>query len=974
MRAWRQKLHGGVERSLHLLSVYAVPLVIGLLSIVALVAWESRYDARELDALPVAALEDPGSALDAAGARAKLEGRPRLRGVDTRLSEAPFWIRLDPPAGTANVEFPSRHALRLECWNATTLAPLGRADRGSAEGLVREVKAGFAVNTAALAGSAGLLCRGSFAGPARITATGWSAGQLAASAEEFHRNAGLLQGGLLVLAAFVLVTAAFNREWLYVLLAAWLVASLRLGALSAGWDTQWLGRAIPGEWMLPARKLTIAAYFVLTYVLFARLFRDDLKRLRLVWPLRLAQWSCVAILAAALVLPFASFLPVMWLTVAIGSSVIASYLLHLLFATRSIVALLYSASLGIVLLGGLSEVVAVALGVKNLLGILNSVTAALASCLMAALGIAEQMRQERIERLHAQTALRTTYEAIPIGLFTMGADGAFERVNPALAQMLGVDARGLARTFWRERFEAGSWDRLQDGLERGAGADLEIRGIAGRKWFHVKAARTASGIEGSLQDVTERVLATERLRYLAENDPLTGALNRRGVEKLIEAGAPQAADSRKLALAYLDLDRFKLINDMFGHVAGDDVLRQVCRRIEGLLSAGQVLGRIGGDEFIVVFGGTPIAAAAAICRGIVGAISESPFLTGDKAFQVKISIGLVEVAENLPVKDAIAVADRACRAAKTGPGEGLVVFSSDAKVFHERAEELRLVERIAGSNQPEGLFLVMQPILSLSKPYDSLNFEMLLRMRDRDGSVIPGGRVVAAAENNGRAAVIDRWVLAETLGWLETHHAALASTRFVTMNLSGASLNDERFVQDAFAMLAASPRATGRLCIEITEGVALHDLDNTRRFIDQVRGFGAKVALDDFGAGYTSFSYLKELPADALKIDGSFIVNMTSHPANIAIVEAIVELGRNLGMKSIAEWAEDRATVQALVQAGADYVQGFAVSAALAPEVVLAAHSTAALICNPEVAAYMREVAAAGGAGESFPGSRPGIH
>ncbi|MFY9314469.1 MAG: EAL domain-containing protein [Burkholderiales bacterium] len=976
MTTWRQKFSSGLDLLLYALSVYAVPLVIGVVSAIALIGWESRYDAGEPAVLPLAVLEDPAGTLGPAGAREELRGRPRVRGVDTRLSEAPFWFRVDPPNGAADVELPSRHSLRLECWNASTLAPAGKADRSSSEGLVRAVKAGFAVNSAALGGSQGLLCRGSFAGPARLTAILWSEGELAASAEEFHRNAGLLEGGLLVLTAFVLVTAVINREWLYVLLAAWLVTSLRLGALSAGWDTQWLGREIPGEWMLSARKLTIAAYFVLTYVLFSRLFRDDLRQLRILWPLRIAQWSCAVMLAAALILPFARFLPVMWLTVAIGSSLIAYCLLRILFATRSIVALLYSGSLAIVLLGGLSEVVAVALGVKNLLGVLNSVTAALASSLMAALGIAEQMRQERIERLQAQTALKTTYEAIPIGLFTVAADGSFERVNPALARMLSVDVQAGGRTYWRERFEAGSWDRLQDGLRQGPSADLEIRGIGGRRWFHVKAARTAGAIEGSLQDVTERVLATERLQYLAENDPLTEVLNRRGVEKVIEAAAPEGARERSLVLAYLDLDRFKLINDMFGHVAGDDVLRQVCRRMEGLLSAGQVLGRIGGDEFIVVFGGAPIAAAAAVCRGIIGAVSEAPFLTGDKAFQVKISIGLVEVAESVPVGDAIAVADRACHAAKTGRGDGLAVFARDAKVFRERAEELRLVERIAGNPQPEGLFLVMQPILSLQSPYDSLNFEVLVRMRDPDGSVIPGGRVVAAAENNGRAAVIDRWVLANTLEWLEMHHAALAATRFVTMNLSGASLNDERFILDAFAMLTASPRATGRLCIEITEGVALHDLDNTRRFIDQVRGHGAKVALDDFGAGYTSFSYLKELPADALKIDGSFIVNMTSHPANFAIVEAIIELGRNLGMKSIAEWAEDRATVEALVQAGADYVQGYAVSAALEPEVLLAAHSSAALICKPDVAKYVREVLARGGLGGDLSGplSKPGIH
>jgi len=174
--------------------------------------------------------------------------------------------------------------------------------------------------------------------------------------------------------------------------------------------------------------------------------------------------------------------------------------------------------------------------------------------------------------------------------------------------------------------------------------------------------------------------------------------------------------------------------------------------------------------------------------------------------------------------------------------------------------------------------------------------------------------------------VIDRWVLSNTLAWLDRNLDKLATTRFVTMNLSGASLNDEKFVQDAFAMLSGYPRAVERLCIEVTEGVALHDLGNTKRFIDRVRSFGAKVALDDFGAGYTSFSYLKELPADALKIDGSFIQGINAHPANLSIVEAIVELARNFGMQTIAEWAEDRATIEALAHVGVDYVQGFGIA------------------------------------------------
>ena len=173
------------------------------------------------------------------------------------------------------------------------------------------------------------------------------------------------------------------------------------------------------------------------------------------------------------------------------------------------------------------------------------------------------------------------------------------------------------------------------------------------------------------------------------------------------------------------------------------------------------------------------------------------------------------------------------------------------------------------------------------------------------------------------------------------------------MNRAGPSHNDERFVLYTFAMLAANPVAPSRLCMEITESVALHDLDNTRRFIDQVRSHGVKIALDDFGAGYTSFSYLKELPADVVKIDGSFIVDMNDDPANITIVEAIVTLAASLGMRTIAEWAEDQATVQALAELGVDYVQGYAVARSQAPDTLLRFTSAAGFIEDEALRSYV---------------------
>lgn len=960
--ARRAGFHSIIDALIYALSVYGVPAVVLLVTLGALVAWDGQYEVDNALPLPLIAIEDAEAALTPAQAVARLRGAAPVTHYDTKLSEAPFWFAFNTAAngraGRSQVELPSRHGRQVECWKSATLEPLGSADRSAGSRQVKPVKAGFVLE---LDAPMTVLCRGTFAGPARISAVQWPAAAFAASVREFHRNAGLLEGGLLVLSAFVFVTAIINREWLYVLFATWLVASLRLGAISAGWDAQWLGRTIPPDWILVSRKVTVVAYFALTYALFARLFRDELRRLQGGWPLALAQWLCVVVFAVAFALPYARFLPVVWICVGAGVLVLAYYLVRILLLTRSPVALWYAGSLGIVLLSSFYEVVAAALGAKALIGTVNSVTAALSSCLLAALAIAQQMREERLERVQAQTALKNTYDAIPIGLFTLARDGSFERVNPSLAEMLGIDPDVEAKRYWHEHFESGSWDRLREFLQQRQRGELEICGVASTgepRRYHVKAALTEGKVEGSLQDITARHLATEKLKFLAENDPLTGVLNRRGVETIIEDAKRQAAEGRPLAVAYLDLDRFKLINDLYGHVAGDDVLRQVCRRIEGVLAEGNILGRIGGDEFVIVFRGAPIGAATAICRGIVDAISAIPFHTGDKAFQVKASIGLVEVTDQVPVREAIAVADRACRAAKTGPHAGLVVYGREASVFRERAQELKLVERLSTHGAPEGLFLAMQPILSLYAPYDSLTFEVLVRMRDSDGSVTAGGPLLAAAENNGRAAVIDRWVLANTLSWLESHHATLASTRFVTMNLSGASLNDERFIQDAFSMLAGSPRATSCLCIEITESVALHDLANTRRFIDQVRGYGAKVALDDFGAGYTSFSYLRRLPADALKIDGSLVVNLNAHPANLAIIHAIVELSRNLGMKSIAEWAEDCATVEALAQAGVDYVQGYAISRPQEPAALLAATSSASLITNEEVLRYVRDTLA----------------
>jgi len=944
------------------------------MSLVALLAWKGEYTTSGSASLEFHVFEQSGEAPAPAQALARLKERPAVEKHDTKLSESPFWFSFTvlPANGDerTNIELPSRHALSVDCWDAEGLNSLGNANREAAAGRMKQAKAGFVLELGRPQALAPLtvLCRSTFAGPGRISVVQWPETQFNLSATKFHRESGLLDGGLIVLSLFVLLTAIINREWIYVLFAAWLIANLRLAALSSGWDTQWLERSIPVDWILLTRKLTAAAYYFLTFTLFSALFKDDLKRVGYVPLLRLAQWSCLPLLLLAAILPFSQFLPYMWLSTVFGIAALTFYMTRILLITRSAVAMWYSASLGIALFASLYEIVAASLGAKALIGAFNFVTAALASSLMAALAIAEQMRQERLGRVRAENELRSTYEAIPIGLFTLDANGIFLRGNPALRKMLGVNLSRTGKETWAEHFEPGAWARLQDMVWRNTSEEMEIRDSVASdensRRFLVKATLAKDKIEGSLQDVTQRSKATARLLFLAENDSLTGVLNRHGIEQVFDGAMREVANGQPLALAYLDLDRFKLINDLYGHVAGDAVLKQVCDRVREMLADGHTIGRVGGDEFAILFRNTPIRTAIALSRGIVDWIGARPYQIGDRAFQVRGSIGLIEVAAGTNVKDAMSAADRACREAKKGLHANLVVYEKNEPVFKERQEELRLIERLGTGVAPEGLFLVMQPIMSLRTPYESLNFEILLRMREADGAITSAGKIISAGENNGRSAVIDRWVMSNTLEWLDEHFDKLDRTRFACMNLSGASLNDERFIHDAFSMLAQHGRAVGKLCIEITESVALHDLDNTRRFIDKVREFGAKVALDDFGAGYTSFSYLKELCADTLKIDGNFVRGVNTHPANLAIVEAMVQLARNLGMKSVAEWAEDLATLEALAEVGVDYVQGYVIARPQLPDRILEAKSPANFIEDEKVAQYVRGYLAKGQAVE----------
>ncbi|MDP3702174.1 MAG: EAL domain-containing protein [Hylemonella sp.] len=959
-QGFAHRVQTGLDRALRHLSAFIIPIAITLVSVIALLTWDDRYNVAPPVQLEFQALIESGTPIPPELVLDRLSSVPKIGHFETNLSRQPVWFSFQPPASALPgllVEFPSRHTVEIACWSGSGLELLGQANRQEYRGQIKPLKAGFSLQVDKP--SQAVLCRGKFIGPARLTANVGTAKDMLLSDQNFQRDSGLLEGGMIALVVFTLFAALLNRSLTYVVFAAWLILTFRTAAISAGWDSHWLGQTVPEGWVLPMRSLTRGAYAVLTVALFKSLFVDELKKLSHQLPSKLLTWLSMGIVLAALVLPRTQFLPVMWSLGSVALVLLVVLLIDIIRTTRSTVAMWYIASLGITAFSGLSEIIAAAFGVTFTIGLANSVTAALASSLLASVAIAAQMRQEHLQRLFAQSQLQHAYDSIPIGMFTLDLYGRFTSINPALRKMLGPRAFKTTHNTWQQYFGSDIWHALLDLAQHRPDEDIEISsqmdvtGFEAPRRYLVKAALSSDKIEGSLQDVTDKSIAAEELNFLADNDALTKVLNRRGVEKAFNEAVAAADNASPLALAYLDLDRFKLINDLYGHNAGDEVLRQVCQRVNSLLAGHMRLGRVGGDEFVILLPDTRMPLATVICRGIIDSIDEKAFRVGEKAFYVRGSIGLIEVSPGTTFKEVLSTSDRACRAAKSGQYRGLVVYEQDSPAFREHQAEIRLIGELSASDTIAGLFLEMQPIMSLTRPNDALNFEVLLRMRDAAGELVPVSRVIAAAEDSGRMSKIDHWVLTTTLAWLDQHRSKLLRTQFVCINLSGASLNDEEFMMEVFDLLRRNSHVCRFICIEITESIALHDLKNTRRFIDKVRSYGARVALDDFGAGYTSFSYLKELPADLLKIDGSFVVNMNQHPANVSIVEAIVNLARNLGMKTIAEWAEDAATVQALAEIGVDYVQGYAVARPMAPERILEVSSAASFIKNVELLQFV---------------------
>ena len=437
------------------------------------------------------------------------------------------------------------------------------------------------------------------------------------------------------------------------------------------------------------------------------------------------------------------------------------------------------------------------------------------------------------------------------------------------------------------------------------------------------------GVVLVLTDITELHQVTQNLQHQATHDSLTGLVNRYEFETRLKQVLKLAhAEGITSVLCYLDIDQFKVINDTEGHDAGDAMLKKFSTHLwqQDFLQKSATLARLGGDEFGVLLEDCTLDDAYKITESILQAIDSFVFIWQEKSFSVSCSIGVVPIDEKS--KSSIQIftdADVACYTAKERGRHGVYFYDRDKHGESLHSQDVRNATQLQHAMQQERLMLYVQPIATLSQADNAVHhYEFLLRMLDENDEVVSAGSFITAAERFGLMQDIDRWVIDNAL-----KHApqfiAMTPDVVLSINVSGNSFSDQGLTDYVISKLDKYDIKPSNICFEITETAAINNLQQATVFIKRLRQHGCKFSLDDFGSGLSSFTYLKKLAVDYLKIDGAFVQDMLNDPIDCAMVAAINQVGHTMNIKTIAEFACSEHIIKRLKQMGVDYAQGFAV-------------------------------------------------
>jgi diguanylate cyclase (GGDEF)-like protein/PAS domain S-box-containing protein len=539
-----------------------------------------------------------------------------------------------------------------------------------------------------------------------------------------------------------------------------------------------------------------------------------------------------------------------------------------------------------------------------------------------------------------------TLQSIGDGVITTDEQSRVEYLNPVAEELTGwrvEDAMGRTLDEIFRAFHEETCEPLENPL---ASAIKRLRPVKSvrpmlfirRDGNEIYIESTASPIRDGTGTVTGGVLVfhdvsesrelNRRLSYHASHDVLTGLVNRREFETRLERALRSAkARETSYALCYLDLDQFKMVNDTCGHGAGDALLGQVGQLLKTKVRWRDTLSRLGGDEFGVLLEACTLDEALRTAEALREAVRNCRFQWEDRGFRLGVSIGVVPIVpENEDVASVLSAADSACQAAKEQGRNRVHCFEENDIDLMRRRREMHWAARINTALEENRFDLYRQTILPLQHEEAGLHYEILLRMRDEQGKIITPDNFIAAAERYGLTPSIDRWVVENTLRWLVSDVDERDKLAMCSINLSGQSLGDDKFLPFVIEQFHRSGLDARRICFEITETAAIASFSQANRFIQALKELGCKFALDDFGTGLSSFGYLKHFPVDFLKIDGSFVKEILHDPIDREMVRSINEIGHLTNKKTIAEFAENEEIITMLRNLGVDYAQGYGVN------------------------------------------------
>ncbi len=533
------------------------------------------------------------------------------------------------------------------------------------------------------------------------------------------------------------------------------------------------------------------------------------------------------------------------------------------------------------------------------------------------------------------------HDNTPMTCFTLTAEGNVMHTNRFGAQLLGYRPDDLVERPMLDLYVADDRALAQENLN----AATELPGRVFR-WDirHIKkngdivwmrnTARAVSHAGETLvlvtcEDIDDTYKLSDLLSHQARHDDLTGLANRKTLEqRLVRVIESAHSERTEHALAVVDLDQFKLVNDTCGHEAGDELLRQIARLLRSVLRKRDTVARVGGDEFAVLIEDCPIGAAHASIENLRRTIEDYHFEWEGRRYQITASIGMVPVnALCESAGNALSMADTACYAAKDSGRNQVHTYELDNVPVVMRHGEMRWATRIndaLNENRFELTFQSIAPVLAA--PDAGAHYEILLRMRDELGEIITPGEFLPAAERYNLAYKLDRWVIGTLFDWMADRPRGLDRLDLCCINLSGQSIGNREvldFILQQFERGVVPPH---KICFEITETAAIADLVQANRFIQQLKDHGCCFALDDFGSGFSSLAYLKELPVDFLKIDGAFVREMATNSIDYAMVRSINEIGHIMGKQTIAEFVENEQTLELLREMGVDFAQGYGIA------------------------------------------------